>query len=386
MKRMAVPVENLAEIVWGILLLGYLIGSRNPDLYKPIVLVVFSLSGSAALVELYLRRMNWPSLLAYDTIVWSLLLSAMVVVTGGRGSEVWPAYILMSLTAPSVDSRAYAYVLLAGNSLFYALIYCYHNPFGVAFQPSLLGMRIGLFFLVAYVVDRSMMREREANAAALAVAQTRVTELTEARDAERRRVATDLHDWLGSGIYTPMRKLELAVRAPSAEEARAHVAEAVQILSHSQTELRRVMEDLHPHLLEQLGVIGALESYLSQWGEAHGIATQFTVQPGPEPANTLAITLFRVLQEALNNCAKHAEARLVQVELLLQPERIHLAITDNGKGFDRPSISGRGLSGMYDRASVCGGTVRIQSNPGVGTRVELDLPHRDGERIPLGMN
>jgi signal transduction histidine kinase len=381
MKRMSVPVENLAEIVWGLLLLGYLFGSQNPAFHKPIVLVVFFLSGSAALVELYLRKINWPYLLAYDTIVWTLVLSAMVVVTGGRGSEVWPAYMLMSLTAPSVDSRAYAYALLAGNSVLYTLIYCFHNPFGVAFQPSLLGMRIGLFFLVTYVVDRSMMREREANATALAVAQARVTELTEARDAERHRVATDLHDWLGTGIYTPMRKLELALRAPSPEEARARVTEAVQILSRSHTELRRVMEDLHPHFLEQMGVTGALKSYLSQWSEEHGIATQFTIQPGPEPSNTQAVTLFRVLQEALNNCAKHAAARLVLVDLQLQPDSIHLAITDDGKGFDRPRPSGRGLTGMHERASVCGGTLRIQSRPGAGTRVVLDLPHTDAQRI-----
>lgn len=378
------PVENVAEIVWGALLVGYLVFSGNPAFLKPTVLVVFLLSGSAALVEIYLRKIRWHYLLAFDTIVWTILLSAMVVVTGGRSSEVWPAYLLMSLTAPSVDGRAYSYLLMAANSALYTLVYLLWNPTGGPLDLGLLGMRIGLFFLVTWVVDRSMMRERQANAAIVAVMADRVTELTEARDAERRRVASDIHDWLGTGIIAPIRKLELAQRAPTHEAAGARVAEAIQILTRSHSELRRVMENLHPHLLEQMGVAGALEAYLTQWGEEHQVGTEFSVTSGPEPSSELALTLFRVLQESLNNVAKHANATQVRVGLTIGTDQITLAIEDDGQGFiaehalpeahARPIGSGRGLTGMRERTAVFGGSLTVQSTPGQGTLVKAWIP------------
>lgn len=378
------PVENVAEIVWGALLVGYLVFSGDPAFLKPTVLVVFLLSGSAALVEIYLRKVRWHYLLAFDTIVWTILLSAMVIVTGGRSSEVWPAYLLMSLTAPSVDGQTYAYLLLAANSALYALVYLVWNPAGGPLDLGLLGMRIGLFFLVTWVVDRSMMRERKANEAIVAVMAKRVTELTEARDAERRRVASDIHDWLGTGIIAPIRKLELAQRAPTPEAAGARVAEAIQILTRSHSELRRVMEDLHPHLLEQMGLAGALEAYLTQWGEEHQISTEFSVTPGPEPASELALTLFRILQESLNNVSKHANATRVRVALRIAIDQINLVIEDDGQGFVEnqhqpwadfvPIRSGRGLTGMRERAVIWGGSLMVQSSPGEGTRIEIRIP------------
>lgn len=378
------PVENMAEIIWGALLVGYLVFSGNPAFLQPTVLVVFLLSGSAALIEIYLRKIEWRYLLAFDTIVWTILLSAMVAVTGGRASEVWPAYLLMSLTAPSVDGRAYAYLLLAGNSALYALIYLFWDPVGSPFNLSLLGMRIGLFFLVAWVVDRSMMRERKANEAIIAVMADRVSELTAARDAERRRVASDIHDWLGTGIIAPIRKLELAQRAPTPEAATARVAEAIQILTRSHSELRRVMENLHPHLLEQMGLAGALEAYLAQWGEEHQLSTALSVTSGAEPTSQLAITLFRILQESLNNVAKHANATRVQVTLTVDPDQIQLRIEDDGVGFAadevmteahaRPIGTGRGLTGMRERTAIFGGTLQVQTTPGNGTRIEVTLP------------
>lgn len=383
---MSVPVENVAEIVWGALLVGYLIFSGDPAFRQPIVLVVFLLSGSAALVEIYLRKIQWQYLLAFDTIIWTILLSAMVIVTGGRASEVWPAYLLMSLTAPSVDGRSYAYLLLGANSTLYALIYLFWDPVGSPLNPALLGMRIGLFFLVTWVVDRSMMRERRANEAILAVMADRVLELTEARDAERRRVASEIHDWLGTGIIAPIRKLELAQRAPSPEAAGARVTEAIQILTRSHSELRRVMENLHPHLLEQMGLAGALEAYLTQWGEEQQIETAFAVRTGPEPTSQLAVTLFRILQESLNNVSKHANATQVRVALAIAVDQITLSIADDGHGFvadqvmtgahARPLGSGRGLTGMRERTALFGGSLQVQTAPGEGTRIEVTIPQQ----------
>lgn len=377
MRRPEVPVENVAQIAWGILVVLYLVAANREDLLRPEVVAVFGLSACAAFLELYLRRTGWPYIIAYDCIVWSVLLTGMVVVTGGRGSEVWPAYILMSLTAPVVMRREAPYLLLGTNVAVYGLIYLFHNPYDVPLDMGLLLLRIGTIFLVAYVVDRSTSRERKANQKAIQMAHDRVAELVQTRDAERQRIAGDIHDWLGAGIVAPVRKLEMAVRTREPEQVKHRVEEATDLLRRAHAELRRVMENLHPHLLEQMGLSEGLRSYLQQWGEEQGVAVDYTVEDGPEPPADLALAIFRIQQEALNNCAKHAEAQRVSVRLILRPDWVRLMVSDDGKGFtgqERPT--GRGLTGMRERAAIFGGTVAITSRPGQGTTVDGELPIR----------
>jgi signal transduction histidine kinase len=374
MLRPAVQVENVAEIAWGALLIIYLVGAGRPEYLQWPVLTVFGLSAIAALLELYLRRIQWPWLIAYDTVVWTLLISAMVCVTGGRGSEVWPAFFMMSLTAPSVGRPLYHYSLMAFNSLLYGLIYTLINPYGVEFNLSLLFLRIGLFFLVTYVVDRSMDRERSALQTLIQVANSRVNELVSARDNERRRIASDIHDWLGTGIVAPMRKLELAVRTTDPTVGRARVEETLESLRRSHEEMRRVMENLHPHLLEQMGLTEALRAYVQQWGEESAIRTEFQGDSAPEPPPAVAVTVYRILQEALNNVAKHSLAEQVTVDLTLRRESVALAVLDDGQGYESPRLGGRGLSGMHERVAIFGGSLVIESVPGKGTAVCADIP------------
>ncbi|MFZ5827229.1 MAG: sensor histidine kinase [Bacillota bacterium] len=375
MRRIEIPVENVAQIAWGVLVVVYLVAAGRVDLLRPEVVVVFALSAFAAFLELYLRRIEWPYIIAYDCVVWSVLLTSMVLVTGGRGSEVWPAYILMSLTAPVVMRREAPYLLLGTNAAVYVLVYLVHNPFGVPLDLGLLVLRIGTIFLVAYVVDRFSSRERKATQRAIQMAHNRVTELVQARDAERSRIAGDIHDWLGTGIVAPMRKLEMAVRTADPEQVKLRVEEAVDLLRRSHAELRRVMENLHPHLLEQMGLAEGLRAYLQEWGEEHGVAVDYIVEAGPEPPAELALAVFRIQQEALNNAAKHAAATRVSMRLILQPDRVRLLVSDDGRGFLAAGRhGGRGLATMRERASMFGGTVMIRSFPGQGTTVDADLP------------
>lgn len=379
MRRPEVPVENMAEILWGGLLVVYLVGSGRPEYLNALTLSIFGLSGAAALAELYLRRIRWRWLFYYDIIVWTILLSAMVAVTGGRGSELWYAFLLMSLTAPSISSVGVPYYLIGVNCLLYAGIFTLVNPYGEPFNLSLLILRIGMIFLVAWVVDQSMRRERASQEKAIQIAQSRVGELVSARDAERRRVAGDIHDWLGTGIIAPMRKLELAQRAQNPEAARERIGEALEILRRSHEELRRVMENLYPHLLEQMGLTEALRAYVNQWAAEQSTHAEFKVEAGPEPSADLALAIYRILQEALNNVAKHAPGASVDVRLILEPERVRLYVSDDGPGFTAGRSGGRGLTGMQERSAVFGGTLEIRSRPGQGTTVIAELPVRAGD-------
>ncbi|MEW8977442.1 MAG: sensor histidine kinase [Symbiobacterium sp.] len=372
MRWADVPVENKAQIAWGVLVAIYLLGTQRTELIRPPVVAVFAVSAAAAFLELWLRSRGWPHLLWYDCVVWSVLLTALVVVTGGRGSEVWPAYILMSLTAPVVLRRVAPYILLGINVTAYGLIYLFLNPLGVPLDWGQVFLRIGTIFLVAYVVDRVTARERQSNERAVALARSRVIELVQARDAERRLIASDIHDWLGTGIIAPLRRLEIAARQPDLDHCRQHVEDAAEMLRKAHAELRRLMENLHPHLLEQMGLAEGLRAYLTDWGEEHGVAIAYHLEPGPEPPADVAVALFRIQQEALNNCAKHAHASRVEVRLALGPDRVRFTLTDNGVGFTgRP---GRGLTGMQERAAAFGGTVKVHSRPGQGTTVEAELP------------
>ncbi|MDF2630717.1 MAG: two-component sensor histidine kinase [Symbiobacteriaceae bacterium] len=374
MRKPAVPVENVAEMIWGALLVIYLLGSGRPEYRTWPVALIFGLSAAAALLELCLRRRQWQFVAHFDAAVWTVLLSAMVAVTGGRSSEAWPAYIMMSLTAPSLGRPALHYGLMAVNSAIYIGVYAAVNPYLAPAVPALLLLRIGLFFLVTYVVDRSMARERAAQAAAVQASRDRVGELVSARDAERRRIAGDLHDWLGAGLVAPVRKLELALRTPAPDAARAFTQESIDALRGAHDELRRIMEALHPHLLEQLGPCGALREYCTTWSGEHGVALDFQGDTAPAPPPDVALAAYRILQEALNNAARHARgATCVQVALRLREGYLTLAVADDGAGM-HPIRKGRGLRGMQERAEAFGGTLQVTSRPGHGTTVTATIP------------
>lgn len=375
MRKTTVPVENVAEMVWGALLIIYLLGSGRPEFRTWPVAFTFGLSAAAALLELYLRRRGWPWVAYYDAAVWTVLLSAMVAVTGGRSSEAWPAYIMMSLTAPSFGRPALHYGLMALNSAIYLGVSLGINPDGAPAVPALLLLRVGLFFLVTYVVDRSMARERAAQAVAMQASRDRVSELVSARDAERRRIAGDLHDWLGAGLVAPMRRLELALRTPDPEAARARTQETIDALRGAHDELRRIMEALHPHLLEQMGLPEALKAHCAAWSAEHGPPLDFRADTAPTPPPDVALAAYRILQEALNNVARHAGSNHVQVALRLRAGQLILTITDDGRGL-KPGTHqpGRGLRGMQERAEAFGGTFQVASRAGSGTTVTATLP------------
>ena len=147
-------------------------------------------------------------------------------------------------------------------------------------------------------------------------------------------------------------------------------------------ELRNVMSDLRPALLDDLGLVPALRSYVQQYAarypEMH--VTLSADRPSQRLLPEYETVLFRVAQEALTNVARHAHATEVSVLLTHLPDLARLEVSDNGIGFDPlapgrlVSGSGLGLVGMQERVTLVGGTCRIESAPGEGTRVVVELP------------
>jgi signal transduction histidine kinase len=197
--------------------------------------------------------------------------------------------------------------------------------------------------------------------------------LQRAREDERQRLARDLHDELGSLLTSA--KLDAArIRsrlggaAPEAQERLAHlVATLDEIIALE----RRIVEDLRPSALTHLGLVATLEILADEFAAASGLRVHRALAPAPLPAST-ELVIYRLVQEALTNIARHAQARQVWLTLAAQDGGVEVAVRDDGVGFDTEAglASAYGLLGMRYRVEAERGTLTVRSAPGQGTCIE----------------
>jgi len=205
--------------------------------------------------------------------------------------------------------------------------------------------------------------------------------IVEWQERESRRLAGEIHDGISQRIVSLFFHLSAAADAipGSPELAAEQVARAQELAGAALDETRSAIAGLRPPVLDDLGLAASLESL------GHGFPT-LDVQVD---ANTLSMAehaetaVYRTAQEALQNAAKHADARSVQIRLYRQQDRAVLEVTDDGSGFDAaaapaagtPGPTGFGLSGMRERAELLGGRLELTSAPGHGTTVRLSIPY-----------
>lgn len=203
--------------------------------------------------------------------------------------------------------------------------------------------------------------------------------IMEGQEAERRAIARELHDELGQ-VLTALRIDAVWLRErlkgldPKAEDRAQNMC---AIIDHTISEVRNIATRLRPPALEDLGLVDALEWHTSDFEKHTGIACVFNWDQVPEVDGHTAIAAYRVAQEALTNVARHSGATSVDVALLGDNGRLTLSVTDNGLGFAAQQLSereGLGIAGMRERASLAGGSLSINSQPGRGTEVRLVLP------------
>jgi signal transduction histidine kinase len=212
-----------------------------------------------------------------------------------------------------------------------------------------------------------------------------------AQEAERKRIARELHD--GTGQTLTALGLGLAAAADRVESApalaRQQLLDMKQLNAGALQELHEVIADLRPSLLDNLGLVPALRGQLSLFETRTGIATQLAVHgKSARLKPEVETTVFRVAQESLTNVTRHARAGRVEVDVTFGPELVELIVRDNGCGFDPEAAlatrdAGRaawGLMGIAERASLVGGTSEIRSRPGEGTTVRLTVPDPYPER------
>ncbi|MGA2353732.1 MAG: PAS domain-containing protein [Terriglobales bacterium] len=201
------------------------------------------------------------------------------------------------------------------------------------------------------------------------------------QDEERRRIARDLHDGLGQELAVAKMVLDkTAQRKPAGAERQSSI-EASDIIDRAIQQVRSLSHLLHPPLLDEVGLISALRWYLEGLTERSGIETYLDVQPSdfPRLASDVETAIFRIIQEALTNVFRHAEARNVWIGLNQREDATVITVRDDGKGIEprvaelQPDSVGIGIGGMNQRAKEFGGELRlINTNP--GTLVELVVP------------
>jgi signal transduction histidine kinase len=212
--------------------------------------------------------------------------------------------------------------------------------------------------------------------------------LLQAQEDERRSVARELHDGLNQTLAMLGVEVSIALEQipSSARSARRQLQQIRVRVEQLSEEVRQISHRLHPALLEHLGLVSALRSCCSEFEESRRIEVRFVCEAStsqiPFP---IATCLYRIVQEALNNVAKHANASRIVVRLLLAEHNITLSVADDGHGFEiQPGrTSGLGLISMEERAQIVGGRFSIDSEVGTGTRVEVVVPAKEAKWEPL---
>jgi signal transduction histidine kinase len=214
-----------------------------------------------------------------------------------------------------------------------------------------------------------------------------------AQEVERARIARDLHDDVsqqlaGVSIAFSGLKQRLGDYHVS-EELRQELVELQQQTLNLARNVRQLSHDLHPAVLQHLGLVKGLTSYCGELGRAHGVAMTCTAE-GDFGAITpdAGLCVYRIAQEALRNVIAHAGASRADVRLLQMGDRAQITIADDGRGFDATSRverdAGLGLVSMSERARIIGGTVSIVSGPNQGTRVQATIPMNASVRVDDG--
>jgi signal transduction histidine kinase len=240
--------------------------------------------------------------------------------------------------------------------------------------------------------DDEQMLRTFATAVALAqsVQADRLRSSLAAADSERRRWARELHDETLQGLGGLRLLLSSALRREDPEQARSAMREGVAHIEREIANLRAIITELRPAALDELGLRTAIEALLERHREQSGLETESALElPGPSKDGArldgeLETAVYRLVQEALTNVAKHARASRVRVAVAESGGELCIEVQDDGAGFD-PDTTGKGfgLSGMHERASLAGGTLRVESGAG-GTLLTARLPVRLAGAVGAG--
>lgn len=279
----------------------------------------------------------------------------------------------------------------------------WHGDLGKARAGMRMMSAVAVVLLVAVMVLAGReLRQREARAADAVQAQRRLetlvdertAELTElsnylqsSREEEKSRLARELHDELGGILVSA--KLDVAwVRerlGAEAQDSARRLDSTMTLLDDAVAIKRRIIEDLRPTLLDNLGLAAALNWLADDVCQRAGLTYTLTIAGDEELPARISLPLFRIVQEALTNVVRHGHARSVSIEIMRDAREVTLLLSDDGIGVDEGAVRSalsHGILGMRHRVRSLGGQFSIRGRPGNGTIIEVHLPLSASDVIP----
>ncbi len=206
--------------------------------------------------------------------------------------------------------------------------------------------------------------------------------VVDAQESERQRIARDLHDETGQSLTAIGMGLRGLADELNNNRQNDTLSQLQTLTSDSLRELQRIISDLRPAHLDDLGLSATLRWYASRIHELTSILVRVDIEGDePELDDAVKITIFRIVQESLNNVIKHSHAANVNIKIDYRQQEVCILVRDNGAGFDMDLVQSRiervslGLAGMQERAMLMGGEVQIHSRPNYGTEVEARIPY-----------
>ncbi len=206
------------------------------------------------------------------------------------------------------------------------------------------------------------------------------SQIINAQEEERLRIAHELHDETAQALASLLVRQRIVERSRDPETLQRTMADLRALTSDALEGVRRMALELRPTTLDDLGLVAALDACARQFSQRTGLAAEFRATGRPERLRPEAeLVVYRVVQEALSNVARHSGATRADVTLVAEPSCLIVVVEDDGRGFDpAAALDSRpqslGLFGMRERAALVDGTVSIESVPGGGTRVRLQVP------------
>jgi signal transduction histidine kinase len=248
----------------------------------------------------------------------------------------------------------------------------------------MLGVTLGVgLLLAAFTIRRTLHLETELQkryeegVRARGELQDLGARLVSAQEEERRTISRELHDEVGQSLSALLMEAgNAAARVPDASvDVRRHVESIKKLAEASVNVIRNMTLLLRPSMLDDFGLVPALEWQAREVSKRTGLRVHVDAEENAgELPDQLRTCIYRVVQEALHNCARHSQARSVRVIVRQEAHKIILSVEDDGHGFEAGRVRGLGMIGMEERVTHLGGAFEVQSRPGGGTRVAAELP------------
>lgn len=211
--------------------------------------------------------------------------------------------------------------------------------------------------------------------------------LQDIREEERTAIAREIHDELGqqlTGLKMDVAWLNKKI-GKNDDDITQKISSTLQLIDETVKTVRRIATELRPSILDDLGLVAAIEWHSNEFEKRFGIETTFTTELSALNLEAeVSTALFRIYQESLTNVLRHAEATKVYSSLFIKEDNLILEITDNGRGFDTSTLGNEktlGILGMRERTIIIGGSYEIKSSPGSGTSITVSVPFNNDKQV-----